>query len=60
VVPGDKEHLIPFLDEMLAEVKLPKVDGKIMALILAARGLPLFGQGSGDGYALLRGRTSGV
>jgi predicted class III extradiol MEMO1 family dioxygenase len=47
--PGDKEHLGAYLDEMLAEVKPPKVDGKVMALDLAARWLPVFGQGRGDG-----------
>jgi AmmeMemoRadiSam system protein B/AmmeMemoRadiSam system protein A len=55
--PGDKEHLIPFLDEMLAEVKPPKVDGKIMALISPHAGYRFSGKAAATGYALLRGQN---
>ena len=57
--PGDKEHLAPFLDEMLAEAKppkQPKVDGKIMALISPHAGYRFSGKAAATGYALLRGQ----
>jgi len=57
--PADKEHLAPYLDEMLAEVKppkQPKIDGKIMALISPHAGYRFSGKAAATGYALLRGQ----
>ena len=54
--PGDKEHLGAYLDEMLAEVKPPKVDGNVMALISPHAGYRFSGKAAATGYALLRGQ----
>jgi AmmeMemoRadiSam system protein B/AmmeMemoRadiSam system protein A len=54
--PGDKEHLAAFVDEMLAEVKPPKLDGKVIALISPHAGYRFSGKAAATGYALLRGR----
>ncbi len=54
--PGDKEHLAPYIDAMLAEAKPPKVAGNIIALISPHAGYRFSGKAAATGYSLLRGR----
>jgi len=54
--PADKEHLAPYLDELLAEAKPPKVGGPVMALISPHAGYRFSGRAAATGYALLRGQ----
>jgi MEMO1 family protein len=54
--PGDKEHLVPYLEEIFAEAKPPKVEGKVMALISPHAGYRYSGKAAATGYALLRGQ----
>jgi AmmeMemoRadiSam system protein B/AmmeMemoRadiSam system protein A len=54
--PGDKEHLGAYLDELFGEVKPPKVEGKVMALISPHAGYRFSGKAAATGYALLRGQ----
>jgi AmmeMemoRadiSam system protein B/AmmeMemoRadiSam system protein A len=54
--PGDKEHLTAYLDQLFAEVKPPKLDGKVVALISPHAGYRFSGKAAATGYALLRGQ----
>jgi AmmeMemoRadiSam system protein B/AmmeMemoRadiSam system protein A len=54
--PGEKDRLAAYLDQMLAETKPPKLDGKVMALISPHAGYRFSGKAAATGYALLRGQ----
>jgi len=55
--PGDKEHLGPYLDDLLGEAKpSTKVGGPVMALISPHAGYRYSGKAAATGYALLRGQ----
>ena len=54
--PGDKEHLTAYLDQLFADVKPPKLDGKVVALISPHAGYRFSGKAAATGYALLRGQ----
>lgn len=54
--PGDKEHLTAYLDQMFAETKPPKIDGKVVALISPHAGYRFSGKAAATGYALVRGQ----
>jgi len=54
--PGGKEQLGTYIDELLADTKPPKLDGKVMALISPHAGYRFSGKAAATGYALLRGQ----
>ena len=54
--PGSKDGLAAHVDELLAQVKPPKLAGKVMALISPHAGYRFSGKAAATGYALLRGQ----
>ena len=54
--PDDPQRLGAYLDQMLAEVKPPKLDGNPVALISPHAGYRFSGKAAATGYSLLRGR----
>ncbi len=54
--PGEKDQLAAYIDQLLADTKPPKLDGKVMALISPHAGYRFSGKAAATGYALLRGQ----
>jgi hypothetical protein len=53
--PDEPQRLEAYLDQMLAEVKPPKLDGNPVALISPHAGYRFSGKAAATGYSLLRG-----
>jgi len=54
--PGQADRLAAQLDQLLAEAKPPKLDGRVMALVSPHAGYRFSGKAAATGYALLRGQ----